>query len=252
MTEPLKLSRWRAHERRSEFDAKARALASAAGLPTGPTRKRAFRCPHGPVSALMTARLLSWSARVSSGGPSRRRWRTGLPTLRAGSSSSSCRNIGRVKGIRCRPRWSAPLSFAPTSSSGRTTATPRDPAGCWTRGRRAAGFEEGALRGGELDLEGLAWQVTDLENWADSQPDLTACHEKSHRTWRCQGLILLSIQRRGKGLLVKSGVHMASPSTMAKASETEQNLKGSSLVPSLIVMNPVEIKQSDKASDAAR
>ncbi len=36
MTEPLKLSRWRAHERRAEFDAKARALASAAGLPTGP------------------------------------------------------------------------------------------------------------------------------------------------------------------------------------------------------------------------
>ena len=45
MTEPLKLSRWRAHERRSEFDAKARALASAAGLPTRPYKKTGFALP---------------------------------------------------------------------------------------------------------------------------------------------------------------------------------------------------------------
>ena len=55
----------------------------------------------------------------------------------------------------------------------------------------------------------LASLVRDLEEWADSQPGLTAHHEKSYRTWRCQGLILLSIQRRRTSLLVKSGVHHA-------------------------------------------
>ena len=45
MTEPLKLSRWCAHERRSEFDAKAMALASAAGLPTRPYKKTGFPLP---------------------------------------------------------------------------------------------------------------------------------------------------------------------------------------------------------------
>jgi hypothetical protein len=69
-----------------------------------------------------------------------------------------------------------------------------------------------ALAGGELDLGDLASRVTDLESWADGHPHLTACHEKSHRTWRCQGLILLSIQRRGKGLVVRSGVHYTAPS----------------------------------------
>ena len=44
MTEPMKLSRWRAHERRSEFDAKARALAGAASLPTRP-HKTGFPLP---------------------------------------------------------------------------------------------------------------------------------------------------------------------------------------------------------------
>jgi len=39
MTEPIKLNRWRAHERRSEFDAKARALAGAASLPTRPLQE---------------------------------------------------------------------------------------------------------------------------------------------------------------------------------------------------------------------
>lgn len=39
MTEPLKFSRSRAHERRSEFGAKARALAGAVSLPTRPYKK---------------------------------------------------------------------------------------------------------------------------------------------------------------------------------------------------------------------
>ena len=45
MTEPLKLSRRRAHERRSEFDAKARALAGSASLPTRPYKKTGFPLP---------------------------------------------------------------------------------------------------------------------------------------------------------------------------------------------------------------
>ena len=38
-------------------------------------------------------------------------------------------------------------------------------------------LQEGVLRGGELDLMDLASLVRDLEEWADSQPGLTAHHE---------------------------------------------------------------------------
>lgn len=45
MTEPLKFSRSRAHEWRSEFGAKARALAGAVSLPTRPYKRRGFPLP---------------------------------------------------------------------------------------------------------------------------------------------------------------------------------------------------------------
>jgi hypothetical protein len=45
MTEPIKLSRSRARERRSEFYPKARAIAAAASLPTMPYKKTGFPLP---------------------------------------------------------------------------------------------------------------------------------------------------------------------------------------------------------------
>jgi hypothetical protein len=91
-------------------------------------------------------------------------------------------------------------------------------------------LQEETLRGGELDLQDLASQVSDLENWADTEPELIACHEKSHRTWRCQGLILLSIQRQGKGLLVKSGVHY-SKATLGTPLPDSVSFIGRNLIP---------------------
>ena len=56
MTEPLKISKRDAHERRSTSGAEAGVLAADAGLPTEPY-KTASRCRHGPGSSPVTALL---------------------------------------------------------------------------------------------------------------------------------------------------------------------------------------------------
>jgi len=207
MTEPLKLSRWRAHERRSEFDAKARALASAAGLPTRPYKKTGFPLP---AWASFYADDRALAVLVCPG----EQWRTVEKALAYGVAHAQGRKLelvmpeyrqGKGNPVQATLVRAAFLhaDIQLWTHDGNTVR----PCGLLDQREAFRLLQEDALRGGELDLKDLAWQVTDLENWADSEPDLTACHEKSHRTWRCQGQILLSVQRRGKGLLVKSGVH---------------------------------------------
>jgi len=199
MTEPMKLSRWRAHERRSEFDAKARALAGAASLPTRP-HKTGFPLP---AWASFYADDRALAVLVCPG----ERWQTVEKALAYGVAHAQGRKLELVIPEHRQGKRNPVQATLVRAAFLRTdiqlwthdgnTARPRE----LLDSREACHLlQEGALRGGELDLKDLAWQVTDLENWADSQPDLTACHEKSHRTWRCQGQILLSIQRRGKGL----------------------------------------------------
>ena len=230
MTEPMMLSRRRAHERRSEFDAKAKALAGAASLPTRPYKKTGFPLPAW-ASFYADDRVLV--VLVCPG----EQWRTVEKALAYGVAHAQ----GRKLELVIPEDWQGKGN--PVQATLVRAAFLRTDIQLWTHDGNTARpcelldqreacplLQEGALRGGELDLKDLAWQVTDLENWADSEPDLTACHEKSHRTWRCQGQILLSIQRSGKGLLVKSGVHY-SKQTRGKPLPDSLQLIGRSLNP---------------------
>jgi hypothetical protein len=208
VTDPLKLSKQDAHERRSVFGAKAQDMAEAAGLPAGEYKMTGFPLP-------------SWArfyhdddalAVLVCGGES---WRTVEKALAYALAHASGRRLelvlpehwqGKTRDVlqatRVRAAFLQPdIRLWTHDGNTARSCPPLHP-------DEASGLlQEETLRGGELDLQDLASHVSDLENWAGTEPELSACHEKSHRTWRCQGLILLSVQRRGKGLLVKSGVH---------------------------------------------
>ncbi len=209
MTEPLKISKRDAHERRSTSGAEAGVLAADAGLPTEPY-KTAFPLPAWARFFAGDGAL----AVIVCGGE---QWRTVEKALAYGVAHAHGRKLGLVLPDRKPGQPRNPLQATQVRAAfldadiqlwthDGETASP-----CELPDRTTACslLQEGVLRGGELDLMDLASLVRDLEEWADSQPDLTAHHEKSYRTWRCQGLILLSIQRRRTTLLVKSGVHHA-------------------------------------------
>ena len=210
MAEPLTVSKLRARERRWSFRAKASALAGNVGLPTMPYRKTGFPLP---AWASFYADDSTLAVLVCPG----EQWRTVERALAYGVAHANGRKLelllpehphrDPLQATQIRAAFLDP-SIRVWTHDGKTA----EPHALLDRGEASGLLREEALAGGELDLKDLASRVTDLENWADSHPDLTACHEKSHRTWRCQGLILLSIQRRGKGLVVKSGVHYSKPS----------------------------------------
>ena len=142
MAEPLTVSKLRARERRWSFRAKASALAGNVGLPTMPYRKTGFPLP---AWASFYADDSTLAVLVCPG----EQWRTVEKALAYGVAHANGRKLElvipehwQVKGIRCRPRWSAPLSFAPTSKSGRTTARPREPRGLLDPGEASRLLQE--------------------------------------------------------------------------------------------------------------
>ena len=166
MTEPMELSRWRAHERRSEFDAKARALALAAGLPTRPYKKTGFPLP---AWARFYADDRALVVLVCTG----EQWRTIEKALAYGVAHAQ----GRKLELIMPEHWQG--KGDPVQATLVRAAFLRTDIKIWTHDGNTARpcglvdpreacrlLQEGALRGGELDLQGLAWQVTDLENWA--------------------------------------------------------------------------------------
>ena len=216
MTDSLVFGTKGAHERRSVFGAKAPHVARAAGLPAMRYKKAGFPLPSW-------ARFYhddSVLAVLVCGGES---WRTVEKALAYAVAHAGGRRLELVLP----ERWQGKTGDALQATRVRAAFLQTD-IRLWThdgdtarrcpplaRAEASGLLGEEALRGGELDLQDLASHVSDLETWAGTEPELSACHEKSHRTWRCQGLILLSVQRRGKGLLVKSGVHYskATPAT---------------------------------------
>jgi hypothetical protein len=209
MAESLRVSKLHARERRSAFSGDAPALAGGAGLPVRPYSRRGFPLP---AWASFYADESALAVLVCSG----ESWRTVEKALAYGIAHADGRKLELVLPDH-RP---GEPGDALRATSIRSAFLDNPGIRIWTHDGMVAepralldpvqvyGLLRGeALAGGELDLGDLASRVADLEDWADSHPHLTACHEKSHRTWRCQGLILLSIQRRAKGLEVKSGVH---------------------------------------------
>ena len=212
MAEPLSVSKLNAHERRSAFAARAPALAMTAGLPTIPYKKEPFPLP---AWASFYADDHTLAVLVCPG----EHWQTVERALAYGVAHAQGRNLGLVLPEHRQGQHRDPLQATLIRA-----AFLAPDIRLWTHDGEAAKHRgpleitaarallwQPALNGGELDLKDLAARVADLESWADTHLDLDACHEKSHRTWRCQGLILLSIQRKGKGLLIKSGVHYSKP-----------------------------------------
>jgi hypothetical protein len=209
MIEPLKISERDTPERRSMSSADARVLAADAGLPTE-AYKTAFPLP---TWARFLADDNALAVIVCRG----KQWRTVEKALAYGVAHARGRKLDllipdREPGQRRDPLQATQVRAAFLDANiqlwthdGGTVS----PCELLDRTTACSLLREDVLRGGELDLMDLASRVSDLEEWANSQPDLTARHEKSYRTWRCQGLILLSIQRRRTSLLVKSGVHHA-------------------------------------------
>jgi len=168
VTDPLKLSKQDAHERRSAFGAKAQDMAEAAGLPTGEYKMTGFPLPSwarfyhddGALAVLVCGdeswrtveKALAYALAHASG----RRLELVLPEHWQGKT----RDV--LQATRVRAAF-LQLDIRLWTHDG-NTARSCPP----LHSDEASGLlQEETLRGGELDLQDLASYVSDLENWAN-------------------------------------------------------------------------------------